>query len=73
LADQGADDTVAVLPKGLDQHRKARAALDQGADMAVSRASQKIAFPVTWNDAVLDFRRAIPDRDGIDDLPARLA
>jgi hypothetical protein len=41
--------------------------------MAVSRAGQKIAFPVTWNDAVLDFRRAIPDRDGIDDLPARLA
>ena len=42
--DQGADDAVAVLAANVDQHHKARAALHQRGNMAVSGTTQQVAF-----------------------------
>src|SRR5438309_11175366 len=42
-------------------------------DVAVLRAAQQIAFPMTRNRSVFNFRRSFADRDGIDDLTSRLS
>ena len=40
----------------------------QGCDVTVLGAADEIAFPMTGNGAILDFRGPFPDGDGIDDL-----
>ncbi len=48
-------------------------AFHQRYDVAVFGAAQQIAFPMTRNRSVFRFRRSFANRDGIDDLTARLA
>jgi hypothetical protein len=48
-------------------------AFHQRRDVTVLRAAQQIAFPMTRNRSVFRFRRSFADRDGIDDLTARLS
>src|SRR5580698_805810 len=48
-------------------------AFHQRRDVTVLRAAQQIAFPMTRNSSVFRFRRSFADRDGIDDLTARLS
>ena len=69
---QNADDAVAVLAANLEQHDKTLGAFDQRGDVAVSGTAQQIAFSVAGNGTILDLRRSVPDRHGIDDLPPRL-
>ena len=54
----------------LDQHDKARMAFHQGRDVTVPCAAQEIDLPVTWNGAILYFRRPFADRDGPRNLTA---
>ena len=42
--------------------------LHQRGHMTVARPAQQIAFPMTGNGAIFDFRRSLADRNGIDDL-----
>jgi hypothetical protein len=42
--------------------------LHQGCDVTVLCAAQQIAFPMTGNRSVFQFRGPFPDRNGIDDL-----
>jgi hypothetical protein len=67
---QGTYDAVAILSVHLDQHDKARAAFDQCGDVAVFGTALKIAFPVARDGTILDLGRSVPDRYGINDLPA---
>src|ERR1700735_762448 len=46
--------------------------LHQGCDVTVFCATNEIALPMTGDGAVLDFCGPFPDRDGIDDLTARI-
>jgi hypothetical protein len=45
----------------------------QGRNVAVLGAAQQIAFPMTRNCSIFDFRRPLADRDGLDDLTARVS
>jgi hypothetical protein len=47
-------------------------AFHQCRNVAVLGSAQKVAFPMTGNRSVFHFRRPLADRDGIDDLTARL-
>jgi hypothetical protein len=65
---QGADNAVAVLAANLDQHDIARAAFDECGHVAVSGATQQIAFPMAGADTILAVGGPVADRYGIDDL-----
>jgi hypothetical protein len=53
----------------LRQHHVARLPLDQGGDLAVATAEQKVSFPVTKHRSIFNRGRTLADRDGVDDLP----
>ena len=60
--------TVLVSLLGtLDQHHIARVTLDQGRDLRVVAAADKITFPVTGYGSILDFGWSLTDRDGVAD------
>ena len=69
---QGGDHGRRVLPRYADELHVARGAFDKRRDVRVARAREEIAFPMPWHGAVLDTRRSLGNRDGVDDLPARL-
>src|ERR1700760_389656 len=56
-----------------DQHSETRMSFHQGCDVTVLAASEQVALPMTGNSAVFNLGRPFPDRDGIDDLTARLS
>ena len=70
---QCGDDNSRVFAKHLDQGGKTRMTFHQGCDVTVLGAADKITLPMTRNGTVLDFCGPFPDRDGLDDLPARLS
>jgi hypothetical protein len=47
--------------------------LDERDDMAVLRAAEQIAFPMTWNGSVLHIGRTLPDPHGITIFPRRFS
>ena len=51
----------------------ARLAFDERRDMSILRASQEIALPMTRDGAVLDARRTVRNRHGVNNLPTELA
>ncbi len=73
LPDQRRHDAPCILVGDLDQHHIARMPFDERCDVAVLRAADQIAFPVTGNGAVLDRRGALADRHGILDLAEAIA
>ena len=56
--------SVSLLVYSGDQHI-ARMTFDQGCDLAVLAAEQKITLPVTRYGTILDLCRSLADRDGI--------
>jgi hypothetical protein len=61
--DQRIDDRFGVFARDLYQHHIAGLPLDQGGNLAVLAAEQKIAFPVAGNRSIFDRRRPLADRD----------
>src|SRR5271169_171734 len=72
LPAQCGDDRSRVFAAHLDQGRKTRMPFHQRRDVTVFCAPNEIAFPMTGNGAVFDFRGSFPDGDGIYDLAARV-
>ena len=70
LADQAIDHRHGGLARHPHQVHVARVALDQGGDHRLPGPHEQIALPVARQRAVGDLRRALADRDGVDDLPA---
>ena len=66
------DDRLCVFPRDPDQADVARTPLDQRRDIGIARAHEQIAFPVPVDGAVLDGGRSFTNRDGPDDVAARL-
>ena len=64
--------TAVSLPRHLDQHEKTGMPLHERCNVAVLSTAQQIAFPMTRDSAVFHFSRPFPNRDGIDDLTARV-
>jgi len=73
LFDQGRDDAGGILVRHLGQDHIARLAFDQRHDMAVSRARDEIALPMSGHGAVLDRSGALADRYRILDLAKPVA
>src|ERR1700746_1176623 len=61
---QGGHHRSRVLAGHLHQHAKPRMTLHQRGHMTVARPAQQIAFPMTGNGAIFDFRRSLADRNG---------
>ena len=72
LPAQCGDDRSRVFASYLDQGRKTRMSFHQRRDVTVFCAPNEIAFPMTGDGAVLDFRGSFPDGDGSYDLAARV-
>src|SRR3954466_14047553 len=73
LLDQCRDDAFCVLVSNLDQHHVARMALDKRRNIAISRPTDQIAFPMAWHRTVFDRRRSFTDGYGVLDLPEPVA
>ena len=65
-------DRLRLFPRDPDQADVARAPLHQRRDIGIPRAHEQVAFPVSRHRAVLDGGRPCANRDGIDDMPARM-
>ena len=64
--------TCRLFPRDPDQADVARAPLHQRCDIGIARTHEQVAFPVSRHRAVLDGGRAFANRDGVDDMPARV-
>ena len=68
LLDQRRDDAFGVLVSNLDQHHVARMAFDKRCNIAISRPTDQIAFPMAGDRAIFDRRRSFTDGYGVLDL-----
>lgn len=64
----GRDNALGVLVVDLCEHHKAGMALDERGDVAVVGAHNQVALPMPWHGAILNFRRAFTNGDGVLDL-----
>src|SRR4029079_18007815 len=68
LPNECTNNTVSIFPRDLDKQDKPGLTLDQGSDVAVLAASQKIALPMARYRSVLYLGRALSDGYGVNDL-----
>src|SRR5665213_2971850 len=68
LLDKRRDDAFRVLVSNLDQHHVARMAFDQRCNIAISRSTDQIAFPMAGNRAIFNRRRSFTNGYDVLDL-----
>src|SRR3981189_1123807 len=61
LLDQRRDDALGGLVSNLDKHTVARMALDKCCNIAISRPTDQIAFPMARDRTIFDRRRSFTD------------
>jgi hypothetical protein len=62
MLDQSVDDGLSVFASELDQHDVAGLPLYQRGDLAITIAKHQVAFPVSWNGAILCTSGTFTDR-----------
>ena len=72
---EGLADGSGVASRDRDKDGKAGRSFDEGTHGSVAAASaqEQIAFPVAWDGAVIRFRWAVVDEQGLDELTAPVA
>ena len=70
---QRGHDSSRVFAAHLDERGKTRMTFHQCCDVNILGAADEIAFPMTGDGTVLNFRGPFPDGDGIDDLPTAVS
>ena len=65
---QGSHHGSGVLARHLHQHAETRMTLHQRGHVTVARPAQQVAFPMTGDGTIFDFRGSFSNGDGIDDL-----
>src|SRR3954470_19789161 len=68
LLDQRRDDAFGVLVSNLDQHHVTRMAFDKRCNIAISRPTDQIAFPMAGDRTISHRRRSFTDGYGVLDL-----
>jgi hypothetical protein len=56
-------DPMTFQSRQMQEHRKARGALDQRAYRRTAKTKNEIALPVPWDRPVIGLRRALADHD----------
>lgn len=67
MLDQRIDDRLGIFASDFHQHHIARLTFNQGGDLAIRIAEQKIPFPVTRYRTILNAGGALANRHGIGD------